>query len=144
MKRIAFEEGYHLCQKIMSVPYDQHISLVTRSRPMVGLDDAAVQSFPNCTENDQTSSVLAEMKLRNSLPSKTNIRVSLERDVEAPFPVDKTCDIVIIHDLWSFLLIACTERIVTHTVVCVPSDTQAFQHLARFLDSKVIYCLTTF
>ena len=45
--------------------------------------------------------------------------------------------------LQSFLLIVRTLRIVTDAL-SVARDSRVFQHLARFIDSNGIYCLTTF
>ncbi len=80
---------------------------------MVRSDVSAAQPGPDCLENTLARFVLAEMEFGNRLPSQTNAVAALERDVEAAFPVDEACDVVIIHGHWPFLLIVCTGRIFT-------------------------------
>ena len=80
---------------------------------MVRPNVPAAQLAPDCLENASARFVLTEMEFGNRLPSQTNAITALERDVEAAFPVDETCDVVIIHGHRPFLLIVCTGEILT-------------------------------
>lgn len=64
---------------------------------MIRLDDAAAQSHSNCFEDVSAALILAHMKLRNGLPSNSDVDTSLKGNVKAALTVDKTRDVVIFH-----------------------------------------------
>ncbi len=53
------------------------------------------------------------MEFGNHLDSHSREPTALNRDVETSFPVDKTRDVLTEPRVWPFLLIVCTQRIIT-------------------------------
>ena len=89
------------------------------------------------------------MELRYELPTGPRTRVPLDGYVKGTLSIHESSNV----SIQPFLLIVRTWRIVTlHdqrlTITCdtkvVAQDTRRFQHIAEFIDSAYVHCLTTF
>jgi hypothetical protein len=96
-------------------------------------------------ENLSPVTVLADVELGHKLKTSPARRIPVHDDREASFSVDIAGNVAV----QPFLLIVRTRHIFTvprgsdSPSALVARDTRSFQHIARFIDSKV-YCLTTF
>ena len=116
---------------------------------MVLPDPSAAESALEEVEDLSPHRILADMELGHELETSPSARVPLDRYMKRAFAIDEASEV----SIQPFLLIVRTDRIVTvhrHNLRrgCdserVPSDTRSFQHIAEFIDSAFIHCLTTF
>gem|GEM_PF-1214767 len=107
-----------------------------------------IPSPPNCTtfqsslqELKNVSFTLRDIEASPNAPSKFSVVDLLDADVETPFAIHKSSEVVsgfiqrfsFAHLTEPFLLIACTGRFVTAACAAVAPDTQGFQHMAKFI-----------
>jgi hypothetical protein len=83
-------------------------------------------------------------------PAKRSIVHLLDTDVEASFTIHKpgkvmsNSTLLLTHDVGPFLLVVCTEHVVTCSCGQVVSDSQGFQHMAKFISvtTTVLFIVT--
>ncbi len=156
-QRIRLEEGNHLVEEVPPSTNDEHQGVVANRASVVLPKRSTVKALSDKIENFLPTSILADTKLRHELEANPCARVSLERNVKAAFSIYKSRNICI----QSFLLIDRTCHIVTtsklhdanvslgcnsHEAPLMSSAgfNRCFQHIAKFIDSAYVHCLTTF
>jgi hypothetical protein len=87
-KRVPFEEGDHLVEEILSAPNHQHIRVVIGTFVVLTQQPTA-DRLPSQVKNIDPTDILTDSKLWHELPTNSCARISLNRDVETTFSVDK-------------------------------------------------------
>jgi hypothetical protein len=142
-QRNPLKERDDLPEQVLPASNDQDQGSVLLA---IALDISAFKSLPNQMQHLSSVVVLTDVKLGYQLKAKRARRIALDAYGKASFTIHVSSDI----SIQPFLLIARTLHIFTipniRSWTCgrVVRDARGFQHLARFIDSNGIYCLTTF
>jgi hypothetical protein len=113
-QRLRFEEGDHSVQEIL--PSTDNVDQCPVRRSAMILADAATPESPHDEIQDLAAfGVLADMELRDELPTGPCTQIPLKRSVEQPFAVNIAGDI----SIQPFLLIIRTERIFTDHAITI-------------------------
>jgi hypothetical protein len=115
-QRIRLEERHHSFGQLLDPP-DAELHTIT----VIDSDLAATEERSKLLEEGNISLMLHHAELWKDLPANLHRRLPVDADEETSLPIDKTDDPI---GTQAFLLVVCTDRIVTH--FRVPSDTPGF------------------
>ena len=110
-QRIRFEERHHSFGQLLESPDTELLSIT-----MIRGDLTAPEKRSKLFEEGNIPLMLHHAELRKDLPANFHRGLPVDADEEASLPIDKTDDPV---GTQAFLLIACTDRIVTHVLSTV-------------------------
>jgi hypothetical protein len=108
---IRLEERYHSFGQLLDSP-DAELLAIT----VIHGDLAATEERSKLLEKGNIPLMLYHAKLWKDLPANLHRGLPIDADEETSLPIDKTNDPV---GTQAFLLIACTDRIVTHVLSTV-------------------------
>src|SRR6267142_6510221 len=108
---IRLEERYHSFGQLLDSPYAELLAIT-----VIHGDLAATEERSKLLEEGNIPLMLYHAKLWKDLPANFHRGLPIDADEETPLSIDKTNDPV---GTQAFLLIACTDRIVTHVLSTV-------------------------
>ncbi len=103
---IRLEERHHSFGQLLDSPYAELLAIT-----VIDGDLAATEERSKLVEEGNIPLMLYHAKLWKDLPANLHRGLPIDADEETSLPIDKTDDPV---GTQAFLLIACTDRIVTH------------------------------
>ena len=118
---IRLEERHHSFGQLLDPPDAELLSIT-----VIDGDLTATEERSKLLEEGNVPLMLHHAKLWKDLPANLHRGLPIYTDEETSFPIDETDDPV---GTQAFLLVVCTDRIVTHGRV--PSDTPGFPAYSR-------------